>query len=436
MEQKVHWKPQTKQEFALARIEDEILFGGSRGGGKTDAGQVWLLYDINKKYYRALVIRRNATDLEDWIDRAKNMYAPAGGIYTGNTFTFPSGAKIRTGHLKDDNAFSKYQGHEYQKMLIEELTQISTETDYEKLRASCRSKHRDISPQIFATTNPDGPGHKWVKERWKIPDEPTGPVITKVPTKDGYMTRIFIPSTLDDNRILMESDPNYVNQLDSIQDEELRNAWRYGSWAGFGIKGAYYKDQLQRAIRENRITDVPYEVAMPVITWWDLGVGDSTCIGFFQRVGVQWRMIDYYESSGEGLSHYVKVLSDKGYIYSNHYAPHDIIVKELGTGLTRLEQASNYGLDFEIAPKLSIEDGINAVRTRFNTLWIDQTKCARFIECIKNYQKEWDDKMGEFKQKPLHDWSSHGADMLRYWAVTDYSERIDYRPTANNVPMR
>lgn len=425
---KVHWKPQDKQEVALARIEDEILFGGARGGGKTDAGQAWLLYDIDKAYYRGLVIRRNATDLDDWIDRAKTMYAPCGGVYTGTTFTFPSGAKIRTGHLKDDNAFQKYQGHEYHKILIEELTQISSESDYEKLRASSRSKYKDISPQIFATTNPDGPGHKWVKERWQIPDEPTELVITK----KGGMSRVFIPSTVEDNKILLDSDPMYLNQLNSIQDEELRNAWRYGSWSGFGIKGAYYKDQLQKAIKENRITDVPYEMAMPVITWWDIGVGDSTSIGFFQKVGFQWRMIDYYEASGEGLQHYIRVLSDRGYAYSNHYAPHDIVVKELGTGLTRLEQARNYGLYFDIAPKLSIEDGINALRTRFNTLWIDKTKCERLIECIKNYQKEWNDKMGEFKNSPLHDWSSHAADMMRYWAVTDHRDRIDYAPNVDN----
>lgn len=432
--QKIHWSPQPKQEYALARIEDEILFGGSRGGGKTDAGQAFLMYDIDKPHYRALVLRRNAKDLDDWIDRAKRMYAPAKGIYVGDTFRFPSGAKIRTGHLKDENAFSQYQGHEYHKILIEELTQIERMEDYEKLRASCRSKYPDIKPQMFATTNPDGPGHKWVKKRWNIPDAPTKPIITIDP--DTKMSRIFIPSTLQDNQRLLESDPNYINILNSIQDEELKDAWLHGSWAGFGLKGSYYRDQLSRALRENRITDVPYELALPVITWWDLGVGDSTCIGFFQKVGLQWRMIDYYEASGEGLAHYVKVLSEKGYIYSDHYAPHDIVVKELGTGLSRLEQAQNYGLNFDIAPKLSIEDGINAVRARFNTLWIDKTKCERFIECIKNYQKEWDDKMGEYKQKPLHNWASHAADMIRYWAVTDHRERPSYSPNTNQSAMR
>jgi hypothetical protein len=416
------WKPQKVQAIALARIEDEILYGGARGGGKTDAGQAWLLYDIDKSYYRALVIRRNATDLEDWIDRARTMYTKCGAKYTGNTFTFPSGAKIRTGHLKDDNAFSKYQGHEYQKMLIEELTQISDETDYEKLRASNRSKYKDIAPQIFCTTNPDGAGHKWVKRRWNIPDQPTETVVSK---SENGLTRVFIPSTVEDNLELLNNDPNYLRNLESIQDEELRRAWRYGSWEGFGVQGAYYRTQIQKAIEEKRIGNVPVNVGSPVITWWDLGVGDSTSIGFFQKAGREWHIIDYYEASGEGLAHYAAVLQNKGYIYEEHYAPFDIQVKELGTGLSRLEQAAAYGIRFRIAPKLSIDDGINALRTRFNTLWIDETRCARLIECLKNYQKEWNEKMGEFKPQPLHDWSSHAADMMRYWAVTDYNPQDD-----------
>ncbi|TXG76604.1 hypothetical protein E6Q11_04355 [Candidatus Dojkabacteria bacterium] len=430
---KIHWKPQPKQEYALARNEEEILFGGSRGGGKTDAGQAFMMYDIDKSYYRGLVIRRNATDLDDWIDRAKVMYASAKGVFVGGTFVFPSGAKIRTGHLKDDNAYSKYQGHEYHKILIEELTHIESEDDYEKLRGSCRSKYPDIKPQIFATTNPDGAGHKWVKKRWRIPDHPTKPIITV--DKNG-LRRIFIPSSLDDNKKLTENDPNYRNLLEAISDEELKDAWLNGSWAGFGLKGAYYVKQLATAYREGRVTHVPYDLSLPVITWWDIGVGDSTTIGFFQKRGLQWCMIDFYSNEGEGLSHYVAVLQAKGYVYSDHYAPHDIEVKEFGTGKSRKEQAQSLGLYFNVAPRLSIEDGINAVRTRFPTLWIDETKCEKFLDAIKAYQKEWDEKNGMFKDKPKHDWASHTADMLRYWAVTNHVDPISYQPNDNTSSMR
>ncbi len=420
---KIHWKPQPKQAIALSRTENEILYGGARGGGKTDAGQAWLLYDIDKPKYRALVIRRNATDLDDWIDRAKNMYAPSGGVFSGDTFTFPSGAKIRTGHLKDDNAYTKYQGHEYQKMLIEEVTHISSESNYEKLLGSCRSTIKEISPQIFCTTNPDGAGYVWVKERWNIPDFPSDNVVTK--DELTKRTRIFIPSRVQDNPTLMERDPEYIKYLESIQDDDLREAWLNGSWAGITLKGAYYSKQIQKAREEGRICSVPYDAMIPVYTWWDIGVGDSTSIGFFQFVGRECRIIDYLEASGEGLNYYVSVLKSKGYIYADHFAPHDIQVREFSTGKSRKEIAESLGISFQISPNLPIDEGINAVRTRFNELWIDKDKCKHFINAISQYQKEWNDKMGDYKAHPLHDWTSHAADMLRYWAVSKVVAR-DY----------
>jgi hypothetical protein len=185
------------------------------------------------------------------------------------------------------------------------------------------------------------------------------------------------------------------------------------------IQGAYYSKELARAREEKRITNVPYQENALVHTWWDLGVGDSTSIGFFQQIGTGWAMIDYYEASGEGLSHYVQVLKEKKYIYGEHYAPHDIQVRNLGeTAESRLEIAKKLGINFRITPKLSLEDGINAARLRFSTLWIDEDKCGQFVNAISLYRKEWNNKMGEFKSHPLHDWTSHAADMFRYWAVT------------------
>ena len=96
------------------------------------------------------------------------------------------------------------------------------------------------------------------------------------------------------------------------------------------IKGAYYGEQLNQAREEARITSVPYDEHLKVSTWWDLGIGDSTAILFFQKYGHEWRMIDCYENSGEGLAHYIKILDKRGYLYDTHYAPHDIMVRELG----------------------------------------------------------------------------------------------------------
>ncbi len=230
VDKQIFWQPHPgPQTEVLKCIEFEILFGGSRGGGKTDAGLAWLIRWIHLAYYRALVIRRNSDDLRDWVDRAQLFYGTCGGKVVGNPpeVRFPSGAKIRTGHLKDDNAYTKYQGHEYQKMLIEELTQIDAELNYLKLIASCRSTNPDLKPQVFATTNPGGQGHQWVKERFNIVGTPTEPI--KTLDEGTGRKRIFIPARVDDNPTLMDNDPHYVAFLDSLP-ENLMKAWRLGSW--------------------------------------------------------------------------------------------------------------------------------------------------------------------------------------------------------------
>lgn len=220
--------------------------------------------------------------------------------------------------------------------------------------------------------------------------------------------------TVDDTKIIKEEE--LVDARKVMTEDEFLQEF-YCSFEA-AIKGAYYAKELSKAREEGRITIVPYDKRVLVDTYWDLGIGDATSILFMQKVGKENRLIDYYENSGEGLAHYTLVLKDKGYLYGKHVAPHDIDVKELGSGQSRLEIARGLGIDFEIAPKLSVEDGINATRLRFNTLWIDEEKCARFIHCISLYHKEWDEKRGEFRNQPFHDFTSHAADALRYWAVS------------------
>ena len=233
--------------------------------------------------------------------------------------------------------------------------------------------------------------------------------------------------SVDDTKLISESELEDARKV--MTEDEFEQEW-YCSFTA-AIKGAYYDEVLREAREQGRIGRVPYERGALVDTYWDLGIGDATAIGFFQSIGKENRLIDYYEQSGVGLAHYAKVLQDKGYVYGVHVAPHDIEVKELGSGQSRLEMAKDLGIRFEVAPKLSIDDGINAVRTRFNTLWIDENKCSQFLNALSLYRKEWDDKRGEFKPKPLHDWTSHAADMLRYWAV---SERKGKEEVTSYVP--
>lgn len=181
--------------------------------------------------------------------------------------------------------------------------------------------------------------------------------------------------------------------------------------------GAYYGKLLLDATNEKRITRVPYEPKIPVTTAWDLGMDDATAIWFVQQVGMEIRVIDYYENSGEGLGHYAKVLREKPYVYDLHLLPHDTAVKELGTGLSRVEVLEGLGITPEVLPAQSIEDGINAVRTILPRCWFDETKCAQGIKSLGAYQREWADKLGTWRARPRHDWSSHAADGFRYLAM-------------------
>jgi hypothetical protein len=186
------------------------------------------------------------------------------------------------------------------------------------------------------------------------------------------------------------------------------------------VIGSYYGEAMQRAERDKRITSVPYDGNLLVNTYWDLGMDDSMTIWFHQGLGGENRFIDYYENSGEGLTHYISKLKEKGYNYGEHWAPFDIGVKEMGTGKTRWEVARDNGVTFRIAPKISLEDGINAVRGSLSSCWFDAVKCDRGIQALKSYKKEWDEKNKVFKNYPKHDWSSHGSDGMRYFAVSHH----------------
>lgn len=199
------------------------------------------------------------------------------------------------------------------------------------------------------------------------------------------------------------------------------------------IQGSYYGKILQKMEQEGRIGKVPYEPNLPVNTYWDLGINDSMTIWFIQFLGKERRVIDFYENSGEGLIHYIKVLKDKKYIYGEHYAPHDIKVRELSTGKSRLETASSLGLDFNVIPKLGVQDGIDAVRNILHKCWFDAEKTEQGLNALKSYHKEYDEKNKVYRKNPKHDWASHPADAFRGFAVAENDMTDYYVPSPDLV---
>ena len=196
------------------------------------------------------------------------------------------------------------------------------------------------------------------------------------------------------------------------------------------IQGAYYSEALKIVREDGRIAKVPIERGLAVHTAWDLGISDSTAIWFIQVVGREVRVIDYFEGSGVGLDEYARMLKDKPYVYGTHYLPHDIAVRELSTGKSRLQTLSELGLrDCVVVPAHNVNDGINAVRRLLDRCWFDEDRCKRGLECLWQYRKDWDERGKVWRNNPLHDWTSHGADAFRMfaagWAEPEIKDRKD-----------
>jgi hypothetical protein len=184
------------------------------------------------------------------------------------------------------------------------------------------------------------------------------------------------------------------------------------------IIGAYYGREIAEAEEAKRIGHVPADPALKVHTAWDLGIGDSTAIWFFQVAANQIRVIDHYEASGHGLPHYAAVLAAKGYQYGHDYLPHDAKARDLGTGRTRIETFRELtGRVPRVLRAGKVMDGINAARVTMARCWFDESKCRKGLEALRQYRADYDEKKRVFRDEPRHDWTSHTADAFRYMAM-------------------
>ena len=194
------------------------------------------------------------------------------------------------------------------------------------------------------------------------------------------------------------------------------------------VKGSVFGRELQAAREGGRITRVPYDTALPVDTDWDLGIGDSTAIWFSQTLySGEVRLIDYYENTGAGLPHFLGILREKVYSYGVHWAPHDIEVRELTTGISRAQTAHRFGITFRTVARESLEEGIHAARMLFSRCWFDAERCRRGLEALQHYRWDYNTRINEFKPVPVHDWSSHGADAFRNMSLRSFHRTPLYK---------
>jgi phage terminase large subunit len=227
-------------------------------------------------------------------------------------------------------------------------------------------------------------------------------------------TGVFSPDAL-------ESELTDYQKLYGVDDgRALFNQEYHCSFEGAFV-GAYYGAYLSRAQRDGRIGNIPIDRTIPVHTAWDLGISDSTAIWFIQRAGREFRLIDYHEGSGVGLDEYARILEDRRnlhrWTYGTHYFPHDVVHRELGNaGKSREDTLKKLGIIPKVVPQSNVNDGINAVRQLLDQSWIDEKRCDRGLQALRSYRREWSDKLQTFRDAPLHDAASHGADALRTFA--------------------
>lgn len=243
-------------------------------------------------------------------------------------------------------------------------------------------------------------------------------------------TRVFTPAQLEEARA-------EYHALYGPDDGEALYLQEY--WCSFeaAVVGAYYGRFIRDAEDEGRITAVPHEPADGVVAAWDLGLDDSTCIWCVQTRGREIRVIDYYEASGHGLEHYAKWLSQRPYVFREHLLPHDVKVRELGTGKSRLEVLEALGLsNLTVVPRQSVADGINAVRAILPRCRFDAQKTERGLEALRMYRREYDEERKVYKDKALHDWTSHAADAFRYLALGLADPHEEQRPLLRPKNLR
>jgi len=365
-----------------------------------------LMHPPGGRHYGHVMPQRNQAKLVVW-DRLK-YYA---GVIPGVKFNesellvrYPTGHKVQLFGADDPDslrgpAFSGLSFDEYSQQSANIFSEVLSKAlgdhlGYAIFIGTIKGKDHLYQTWAAAQTAPD-----WFA-LWQDVD-------ASIATEDDITVQV-LQHAMDDERKLIAQG---LITLDEFEQE-----WFLSTDAA--IKGQWFVTELRAAKDEGRITTVPYDPLLPVDTDWDLGVDDATAIWFSQSLrSGEVRLIDYYEATGEGLPHYLHVLQDKPYVYGTHWAPHDIQVRELGSGKSRLEVAAGLGLKFKVTPSISVIDGIQAARLLFGRCWFDATKTAPGLEALRHYRKRYNTVMQEFTSTPIHDAASHGADALRGLAV-------------------
>ena len=397
-----------KLQFLFEHWRYKVAYGG-RGGMKSWTFSKALVIKAALEKLRILCTREYQNSIQESVHRLLTDQIAVLGLYdkfiiTQTSITCINGSEFIFAGLKNDpQKIKSTEGVDI--CWVEEAQKVSN-SSWEILIPTIRQ----AGSEIWVSYNPDEE-HDPTHVRFVLNTPPNAKVV-----KVGWQDNPWFPAELEAERqYLLKTDP-----------EAYQNVWE-----GFCRKhseGAYYGQFIVDAYKENRITNVPPDPALLTHTFWDLGMFDDTAIWLVQFARQEIHIIDYYEMSGEGLSHYARVLNDRAkeldLMFGEHWAPHDIAVRELGPGQTRIQSAADLGIHFQIvrlsaarSPGRSIiTEGIEACRGLFHRMWFDESRCAIGLKRLKGYRKEWMEKHQCWSDMPLKNGCQHAADALRTMA--------------------
>ena len=390
-------------QFLFDPYRYKVLYGG-RGGAKSWGVARALLIQASNRRLRTLCAREFQNSIQESVHRLlctqieelglQSLYKIQNAVITGK-----NGSEFIFAGLKNNPVKIKsLEGLD--RVWIEEAQTVS-KTSWETLIPTVRRE----GSEIWVTFNPELATDE-TYQRFVV-NPPTDARVVKVNWSDNFWLSDVLRREKDE---LQARDPE---AFDNIWQGNVRST----------ISGAIYGKEIRKAEEEHRIGTVPYDALKPVNTFFDLGWADNTSIWFTQSVGPEFRLIDYYSNTQLPISHYISVMQEKGYVYGTDYLPHDARAKTIATGRSVEEIMLALGRKVQIVPNLSIFDGINAARTVFNRCFFDKEKCSEGLQSLRHYRYDVDPDSQQLSGRPLHDWSSHGADAFRYFAVSAQEDR-------------
>lgn len=404
---KIELQAKLKPIFAT-KARYRVAYGG-RGSGKSWAFARMLLLRALEKKIRILCARELQNSIKDSVHKlladqiqmmGLNDFYDIGASFirckNGSEFIF-KGLRSNAQEIKSmENIAIAW---------IEEAQAISADS-WQILAPTIRGE----DSEIWVTFNPNE--EEDIVYKMFVKNQYPNSLVTKINWSDNT----WFPKVLEEERTnLLAAD------ADAYQ-------WVYEGFCRKFAGGAIYGKEIALAEKENRICKVPYNPSFPVITAWDIGYSDATAIWFCQIVGKEPRIIDYYENNIQALPHYADLIRSKPYSYEMHVLPHDAGHNSIRTGLTVVKQLENLGIGennrtIKVLTRMEIASGIHLVRSLLNQLWIDEEKAAQGLKCLRRYHYAFDEKRGRFNEDPYHDWSSNGADAMRYLATYLASNR-------------